>query len=168
MGRLQDVLEVMDPFEVGDGAPPCDDDVAAPKAAYLLLVGGDGDVAHPVGVLAPDAAHAGLLEEVGEVDVGGGVEVSREGVAAVRHAQPLEEMGALVFAGAAVFGVGVEVEGVVASLRHLPVADNFLPEMRVHGVQQIFPVVLALDFSPDLVEGAGVFHAQFLLCFFHF
>lgn len=168
MGRLKDVLEVVEPLEVGDGAPPCDDDVAAAKAAYLILVGGDGDVAHPVGVLAPDAAHAGLLEEVGEVDVGGGVEESGEGVAAVRHAQPLEEMGALVFAGAAVFGVGVEVEGVVASLRHLAVPDYFSPEMRVHGVQQIFPVVLALDFSPDLLEGAGIFDAQFILGFLHF
>ena len=76
-----------------------------------------------------------FLEEVWEVDVGGGVEVSTDLVATVSHVEALEEMGSLVFTGAAVLGVRVEVEGVVAGLGELSVPDYFPPEMRVQRVQ---------------------------------
>lgn len=123
---MGDVLEVLDPLEVGDGVAPCDEDVAAAEDE-----GGDGHVAHPVGVGAPDAGHGGVLEEVGEVDVGGGVEVAAEAVAAVGHVQAAEEFGSWVLAGAAVLGVRVVVEGVVASLGELAVPDYFSLEMGV-------------------------------------
>nr|GMD16335.1 Os05g0573950 [Ipomoea batatas] len=135
MGGVEDVLEVVDPLQVGDGAAPRDDDVAAAQPSDLRLVRGDSDVAHPVGVLAPDSVHAGVLEEVGEVDVGGGVEVAADAVAPVGHAQLLAELGAVVLAGAAVLGAGVEVEGVVAGLGELAVPNDFAAEMGVHGLQ---------------------------------
>jgi len=58
----------------------------------VFLVGDDGDVAHPVGVRAPDGGEVGLLEEVGEVDVGGGVEVACDGVACVGNVELVEEV----------------------------------------------------------------------------
>lgn len=124
---MEDVLEVADSLEVGDGVAP--GDVAAGEEGVVR--GGDGHVAHPVGVGAPDAGHGGVLEEVGEVDVGGGVEVAAEAVAAVGHVQAGEEFGMWVLAGAAVLGVRVVVEGVVASLGELAVPDYFSLEMGV-------------------------------------
>nr|GMD16331.1 Os05g0573950 [Ipomoea batatas] len=132
MGGVEDVLEVVDPLQVGDGATPRDDDVATPQPSDLLLVRGDSDVAHPVRVLAPDPVHAGVLEEVGEVNVGGRVKVAADPVPAARHAQLVEELGAVVLAGAAVLGVRVEVEGVVAGLGELAVPNDFAAKMGVH------------------------------------
>ncbi|KAL0371090.1 UNVERIFIED_CONTAM: hypothetical protein Sangu_0427100 [Sesamum angustifolium] len=96
------------------------------------------------------------------------VQEPRQGVAAIRHAESFEEMGALVLACAAVFGVGVEIEGIVAGLSHFPVANDFLPEMRIHRVQQVFPVIFALDFSPDFPQGPGIFRAELLISFLNF
>nr|GMD73741.1 hypothetical protein Iba_chr12fCG21340 [Ipomoea batatas] len=118
VGRVKDVLEVMDPL----------------KTADLIVVSSYSNIAHPVGVLAPDAAHGGHLEEVWEVNIGGGVEVAADVVAAVGHAEFWEEIGGRVFAGAAVFGVGVEVEGIIAGLGKFSITDDFFAEMRVHRV----------------------------------
>jgi len=116
----------------------------------------NGDVAGPVGVLAPHLGPARVLEEVGEVDVGRCVEVARDGVAHAGHFEGGEEVAGRESAAAAVLGEGVEVEGVVAGLGHLAVADHFHPHERVHGLQKPDPVVLALDFSPGLGEALEV------------
>ena len=68
-----------------------------------------------------------FAEEFGEVDVGRGVEIACDVVSRVGHVEGLEELGYGVLAAAAVFGVGVVVEGVVAGLGHLPVADQLGP-----------------------------------------
>lgn len=121
----------------------------------MFLVGDDGDVAHPVGVRAPDGGDVGLLEEVGEVDVGGGVEVAGDGVAGVGNVELVEEVGGMVLAGSAVLGMRVEVEGVVACLCQFPVPDYFSSEERVHGwLYQPFPILHALDFPPHLAQGS--------------
>lgn len=59
----------------------------------MVPVGGDCHVAHPVGVWGPDAGgEPGLLEEVGEVDIGGGVEVPAYHVAGLGHVEFLEQL----------------------------------------------------------------------------
>ena len=146
----EEVHEVGDPLEARDRAAPRDGDVA-PAQARGLLVGGDGDVADPVGALAPDlGARARLREEVWEAEVGGGVEVAGHGVAprGVGHAEAVEEGAARVLAAAAVAGGRVVVEGVVARLRELAVADELRAEQRVHRVEQPRPVVAPVDLPP--------------------
>lgn len=69
-----------------DGASPRDSDVPAAEAACGGVIG-NGDVPGPVGVLAPHLGPSGVLEEVREVNVGGCVEVARDGVAVVGHAE---------------------------------------------------------------------------------
>jgi len=53
-------------------------------------------------------------------------------------------------AAAAVFGVGIVVEGVVAGLGHLPVVDKLGPHYGIHGIQKAGPVVLPVDLAPHL------------------
>ncbi|KAM3336050.1 hypothetical protein ACQJBY_030181 [Aegilops geniculata] len=152
--ELADGLEergyVGDPLQLCDGAAPGDGDVPAADADGLL-VGGHGDEAdegagfapHPVvaGVVLPDA-------EAGEAGVGGGVEVAGDLVADAGEADVLEEGLLGVLAGAGVAGVAVVVEGVVAGLRELAVADELPAERPVDGVQQAVPVVAAVHLPP--------------------
>jgi len=91
-----------------------------------------------------------FAEEVGEVDVGRGVEITCDVVSRVGQVQRLEELGYGEPAAAAVFGVRVVVEGVVAGLGHLPVADQLGPHYGVHGLQKPGPVFLAVDLAPNL------------------
>lgn len=147
---LEKVHQVDDPLEAGDGAPPGDGDVPAAETRGGLVVG-NGDVADPVGVLAPHLGPPRLLEEIGQVDVGGGEEVAGDFIPMVgRHPETLEEFAAGETAAPAVLGKRVEVEGVVAGLRHLAVADELGAEERVHRVQQPDPVVLAVDLPPHV------------------
>lgn len=53
----------------------------------------------------------------------------------VSHAEGLEEVAAREAAAAAVLGEGVEVEGVIAGLGHLAVADELRSEERVHRIE---------------------------------
>jgi len=62
----------------------------------------------------------------------------------------LEELEYGEPAAAAVSGVRVVVEGVVAGLGHLPVAGQLDPHYGVHGIQKPGPVVLAVDLAPHL------------------
>lgn len=151
----ENVFEVVDPFDVGYCSAPCNEDVSATEVFDVVFVGDDGDVAHPVGVGAPDGGEGGVLEEVGEVDVGGGVEVAGDGVAGVGHVEVVEEVGGVVLACSAVLGVRVEVEGVVACLCKFAVPDYFSSEVRVHAwLYQALPIVGALDFPPHLAQGS--------------
>lgn len=88
----ENVFEVVDPLDVRDGTPPRDDDVAASQPLDLVVISGYRHVAHPVGVWAPHAGERGFLEEVWEVDVGGGVEVAAYGVSLLLHVKLLEEV----------------------------------------------------------------------------
>ncbi|KAI3822510.1 hypothetical protein L1987_10100 [Smallanthus sonchifolius] len=74
------------------------------------------------------------LKEIWEIDVGGCIKVTTDGITVITHTEFLEEMCALVFASSAVFGSRVEVEGVIAGLRELAVANDFTAEVGVHGV----------------------------------
>jgi len=116
----------------------------------------NGDVPRPVGVLAPHLGPARVLEEVGEVDVGRCIEVARDGVADEGHFEGGEEVAGREPAAAAVLGEGVEVEGVVAGLGHVAVADHFHPQERVHGLQKPGPVALTLDLAPGFGEALEV------------
>ncbi|KAK9947868.1 hypothetical protein M0R45_003468 [Rubus argutus] len=128
----------------GDGALPGDADVLAAETHRGFVVG-NGDVADPVGVLAPDLGSPQLLEDIGQVDVGGGEEVVRDLISTMGHPETLEEFTAGEMAAPAVLGKWVEVEGVVAGLRHLVVADELGAKERVHMVQQLDPLDLAVD-----------------------
>ena len=130
----QVVLEVRHPLRVRHRPPPRNSDVP-PSQLLARLVVRNGDVSGPVGPIAPHLVGPPRpLEEAGEVDVGGGVEVARDVVAVVGHVEGLEQLFGRVPAAAAVLGVRVVVEGVVADLGHLAVADQLPPQERVHWV----------------------------------
>lgn len=63
-------------------------------------------------------------EEIGEIDVGGGVEEAGDFVTAGVHAEAGEEPAERVLGAAAVEGEGVGVEGVVAGLGEVAVAHE--------------------------------------------
>lgn len=114
------------------------------------LVGGDGDVADPIGLAVPGLAGEGVEEEgFGDGDPCGGVEEGGDGVVGgvVEH-DLLEEGGLSVAAGAAVEGVLVVVEGVVGGLDEVAAAEDEASEVEVQRVQQPFPVVGAQQLGP--------------------
>ena len=68
------------------------------------------------------------------------------------HPERVEELAAREPAAAAVLGEGVEVEGVVAGLGHLAVADELRAEEWVHWVQKPGPIGFAVDLAPHVWE----------------
>ena len=130
---FEEIHEIREPFQTSHGASPCDDDVAPPESLYFLLVLRHGHEAHPVCVVAPQfLPRPRLLKEVGEIDVGGCVEILCDVVAGVGEAEVIEHGPAVVLAAPAVFGIWVEVEGVVAGLGEVSVFDELAAEEMVH------------------------------------
>lgn len=121
--RFEEIHKVCDPLKIRHRSTPCNGDVPTSNSLACGVVR-NGDVPCPVSVLAPHLRPPRLLEEVREVDVCGGVEVARDGIAVVVHPKRVEELAGRELAASAVLGERVEVESVVAALSHLAVTDE--------------------------------------------
>ncbi|KAG6419453.1 hypothetical protein SASPL_121675 [Salvia splendens] len=89
-------------------------------------VGGNGDVADPVGLAVPGVGAEGAEEDgLGDAELGGGVEEAGDLVVGGGVEHDFVEEGLLAVAAAAgVLGVGVVVEGVVGGLAEVAAAED--------------------------------------------
>ncbi|KAF7833910.1 hypothetical protein G2W53_008769 [Senna tora] len=144
----------IDPLVISGRPPPDDVDFAAAQGG-ADLVGGDGDVADPVGLAVPTLPGHGTKEKsLGNADAGGCVEEGGDGViGGVVELDLMEEGGFTVAAGAAEAGVGVVVEGVVGGLNEVAASEDEVAEAEVERMKQGFPVVGAQELRPCGVLG---------------
>ena len=99
-------------------------------------VGGDSDIANPVGLTVPGLARLRVEKKgFGVADFGGGVEEGDDLVVGggVEH-DFVEEGGLSIAAGAAVLGALVVVECVIGGLAEVAAAEDELAEGEVEGV----------------------------------
>ncbi|GMN29885.1 hypothetical protein TIFTF001_002607 [Ficus carica] len=146
--------DVAGPFGGGDGPAPGDVDLAAADGS-ADLVGGNGHIAHSVGLAVPGIDGGGLRgvdEEdfVGVVDAGCGVDKGGDFVAGGVLQHDVAEEGVLGVAGvAAVGGDGVGVKGVVGGLAEVAAPEDELAEAQVQlRLHKSLPVLASQELFP--------------------
>lgn len=134
---LRSGTEDVDPLEVPGGAAPHDVDFAATQGPWAV-VGGDGDVADPVGFAVPRLTWEWVEDEcLGDGDTCGGVEEGGDGVVCgvlIEH-DLVKEWGFSVAARATVKRVLVVVEGVVGGLYEVAASEYEGSEVQVQWLQ---------------------------------
>jgi len=132
-------VEVVDPLEAAHGPAPRDEDVAAAQRGDAL-VGGDGDVPHPVGLPAPrlrqQVRQRQQQERLGHGERRRGVDELGDGVAPGRRgARAGQQVRVAEQARAGVRRPLLLVEPIVGGLRELAVGDEVRSQVEVQRVQ---------------------------------